>query len=87
MENVCSFDKITYDLIPTLEFLADEPTQDSWYLSHRQTVKDQTILHTGLLISVHNQKLISYMSTKTYVEGTQNNGLDETVLLSTKNKC
>ena len=29
----------------------------------------------------------SYFSTKTYVVGTQMNGLDETVLLSTQNPC
>ena len=28
-----------------------------------------------------------YFSTKTYVEGTQRNSLDETVLLSTQNTC
>ena len=33
------------------------------------------------------KKLISYLSTKTYVVGTQKYRLSETVLLSTKNMC
>ena len=33
------------------------------------------------------KKKIFYFSTKTYVVGTQKNRLNETVLLSTKNKC
>ena len=42
---------------------------------------------TGPQIKVCNRKLFSYFSTKTYVVGTQKNPLNETVLLSTKNKC
>ena len=33
------------------------------------------------------KKKFSYFSTKTYVVGTQKNGLNETVLLSTQNIC
>ena len=32
-----------------------------------------------------NKKYLSYFSTKTYVVGTQKNGLNETVLLSAQN--
>ena len=39
----------------------------------------------GLQIRVHNWKLFSYFSTKTYVVGTQKNRLNEMVLLSTQN--
>ena len=38
-------------------------------------------------IRVCNQKIIRFFSTKTYVEGTQKNRLDETILLSTQNMC
>ena len=46
-----------------------------------------SILGSGPQIRVHNKKLFSYFSTKTYVVGTQKNRLDETVLLSTQNTC
>ena len=44
-------------------------------------------VHSGPEIRVCNWKLFSYFSTKTYVVGTQNNCLNETVLLSTQNIC
>ena len=40
----------------------------------------------GLELRVRTKKQ-SYFSTKTYVVGTQNNRLNETVLLSTQNIC
>ena len=43
-----------------------------------------TVLRRKFLLRVHNAKLFSYFSTKTYVVGTQKNCLNETVLLSTK---
>ena len=41
----------------------------------------------GLQIIVRIEKHTSYISTKTYVVGTQKNRLNETVLLSTQNIC
>ena len=40
-----------------------------------------------LQIRVRNRKLFSYFSTKKYAVRTQNNRLDDTVLLSTQNTC
>ena len=39
---------------------------------------------TSYTVRVRNQKHFSYISTKTYVVGTQNDRLNETVLLSTQ---
>ena len=42
-----------------------------------------------VLLSLNASSLVfgSYFSTKTYVVGTQNNRLNETVILSTQNIC
>ena len=45
------------------------------------------IILSGLWLGVHAKEIISYFSTKTYVVGTQQNRLNETVLLSTQNIC
>ena len=45
---------------------------------------DTLIVVSGLQIRVRNWKLFSYFSTKTYVVGTQNNHLNETVLWAPK---
>ena len=42
---------------------------------------------TCLLIRVGNKWKLSYVTTKTYVVGTQKNRLNETILLSTHNTC
>ena len=39
------------------------------------------------LVKSANEKIFFFISTKTYVVGTQKNRLDETVLLSTQNIC
>ena len=44
-------------------------------------------LFTGPQIRLCNWKLFSYFSTKTYVEGTQKNRLNETVLFSIQTIC
>ena len=41
----------------------------------------------GHLVKSAFQNFFSYFSTKTYVVGTQKISLNETVLLSTQNKC
>ena len=41
----------------------------------------------GCRTLVKSAKKIIYFSTKTYVVGTQKNGLNETVILSTQNIC
>ena len=46
--------------------------------------EDVTVI-TRPLVRVCDEKIIFYFSTKTYVEGTQKNHLNETVLLSTQN--
>ena len=50
-------------------------------------VFERLIKCTGLWLRVFTKKIISYLSTKTYVVGTQKNHLNEMVLLSTKNIC
>ena len=53
-----------------------------------QTVKTQikySIIRP--LVKLRNRKIVSYFSTKTYIKGTQNNRLNETVVLSTQNIC
>ena len=42
---------------------------------------------TGLLVKSAQRNFFSYFSIKTCVVGTQNNRLNETVLLSTQNIC
>ena len=49
--------------------------------------KSHQFAHIMVGFRVHTKKLFSYFSTKTYVVGTQNNRLSETVLLSTQNIC
>ena len=44
-------------------------------------------IYTSLQIRMRIGKLFLYFSSKTYVEGTQKNRLNETVLLSTQNTC
>ena len=50
-----------------------------------QAVKEIQV--PGLQIRVRIGKSFLYFSSKTYVEGTQKNRLNETVLLSTPNTC
>ena len=45
------------------------------------------IPYADLMIRARNLKIRSYLSTKTFVVGAQKNRLNETVLLSTRNKC
>ena len=54
------------------------------------SIKSRSLHETGLQlhVRVRNEKLFfSYFSPKIYAVGTQNNRLNETVLLSTENIC